>query len=658
MGVVSGRIARPAGVSPTCVMTVVALLCHGTAQPALPPVASQASAPEPAPASVGAPTQSGASPAINWYLPPVRIGGIVNYSVRSDSFAGQQSTQSGLTTTLNASTNTYIWQPWFARVDGSLGFTFANDRSRGDEAERSGKNVVVTGRGQLSVLAQSKFPFEAHFERNDSRVSTDLAVGNDYASQRYGFTQRYYRPQGDAMFGWDRTTQNSANTGRDLQDSLQLRMTHRMEHHNLQFNGDRSTNKHELTAERAVQDNLSLQHSYTPSPSISIDSLANISRSDYRLQQGNNDSRLLQLSSNAFWRPEGQPMTVTGGVRMFTLQTDSSGFIDTGNAVDNRLLNANANLGVSYEFNPFTRLNASANVNMTDSRGIKTMNSNQTVVASYSPASIALGLFSYGWSTSASGSNTTGGDDSERQLTLQFSHSLSRSFTLAGGSTVSVDASQGVAASASSRSAPSDGEPESSKQLTHSGSVSWSLPEYGNSLVRLSASDSRALDGNQAFFQLFNLQASSNLATSGYSSWNGNLTIQATRQGKNSPLVANNSSAENDDKGFQTSSSGSISYQHQRLFGYRRLRFASDLRLNSDALLPLFGSDEAQELAAWANSLDYSIGRTQLRLNLLIARTSSPKSSADSLAGVENAKKESKINKSIMFTVSRTFGVF
>ena len=654
MGVVSGRIARPAGISPTCVMTVVALLCHSTARPALPPVPPQASAPESAPTSAGTPTQSGALSAINWSLPPVRIGGTVNYSVRHDG----QSTQSGLSTTLNASTNTYIWQPWFARVEGNLGFTVASDSSRGSEFESSGRNVAITGRGQVLVLAQSKFPFEAHFERNDSRASTDLAVGNDYASQRYGFTQNYYRPQGYAMFGWDRTSQTSADTGRDVQDSLQLRMTHRMEHHNLQFTGDRMTNKRELTVERAVQDNLSLQHSYTPIPSISVDSLANISRSDYRLQRGNNDSRLLQLSSNAFWRPEGQPLTVTGGVRMFTVETDSSGFVDTGNAVDNRLLNANANLGVSYEFNPFTRLNAGANVNMTDSRGIKTMSSSQTVGATYSPASIALGPFSYNWSTSASGSNSTGGDESERQLTLQFSHNLSRSFTLAGGSTVSVDASQGVAASASSRSAPSDGEPESSKQLNHSGSVSWSLPEYGNSLVRLSASDSRALDGNQEFFQLFNLQASSNLATSGYSSWNGNLTIQATRQGKNSPLVANNSSAKNDFKGFQTSSSGSISYQHQRLFGYRRLRFASDLRLNSDALLPLFGSDEAQELAAWANSLDYSIGRTQLRLNLLIARTSSPKSSADSLAGVENAKKESKINKSIMFTVSRTFGVF
>ncbi len=639
------------GVAPGRLMSLLALLFHGSALPALPPP-EKAPAQQPAPAP-SATTQSADSLGWSWYLPPVRIGGSVTYSHRRDMFQDQTSVQSGLSTTLNASTSTYIWQPWFARVNGALGFTVASDSSgASDSAKRSGKSVVVTGNGQLSVLAQSKFPFEAYFQRNDSRVSSDLALANDFASQRFGFTQRYIRPEGDAMLGWNRSTQTSADAGRDVQDSLQLRLSHRLEKHNLQFLGDRNTNKREESGERAVQNNLALQHSYTPDPSISVENLVNISRSDYRLLQGSNDARLLQLSSNAFWRPQDHPMTVSGGVRMFALETDSSGLNVSSNTAGTRLLNANANVGVNYELNRFTRINAGANVNMTDTRGQKTLSTNQTVGVNYLPESIQVGAFRYNWGTSASGSNSTGGEDPQRQLTLQFSHSLSRNFKLAGGSTLAADASQSLSAIASNAAPSSD--PAVTKQLTHGGSVSWNLPhDAGSALLRLSASDSRALDGRQEFFQLINFQASSSLPTGSYSSWTGNLTLQATRQGRNPGLDSSEP-----DKGFVTSSSGSISYQQQRLFGYRRLRFASDLRLSSDALLPLLSSAQNQELAAWDNRIDYSIGRTQLRLNFLLSSNSAPNRSMDAATGLENTDRVTKVRKSIMFSVKRNFGDF
>lgn len=650
MGAVTDRVARRCGGAPSGLVTLLAVLCHGTANPALPP-APTVSAQSPASLPSGTP-ESEDKPALRWLLPPVRIGGTVTYGLRRNIFEDQTRTQSGLSTTLNASTNTYIWQPWFAQVNGGLGFTTSTDSSDGTNtvASRS-KSVIVTGNGQLSVLSQSKFPFEAYFQRSDNRVSADLALANSYASQRYGFTQRYYRPAGDATLGWNRSSQSSVDAGRDVQDSLQLRLSHRLEKHNLQFNGDRNTNKHQESGERAVQNNLALQHSYTPDPSFSVQSLANISRSDYRLLQGSNDTRLLQLSSNAFWRPQGQPMTVTGGVRMFALEADSSGLAVNANAVGARLLNANATLGVNYEFNRFTRINAAANLNMTDSRGEKHSSNNQSVGVSYQPDAIALGAFRYNWSTSASGSNSSGGDDAQRQLTLQLSHSLGRSYKLAGGSTIVVDASQGAAVTASSSAVPNS-DPVASQRLTHGGSVSWDLPhDAGSVLMRLSASDSRALDGPQDFFQLINFQASSNLPTGGHSSWIGNLTLQATRQGRKQGLDQGQP-----DKGFVLGSSGSISYQNNRLLGYRRLRFTSDLRLSSDALLPLFGSARDQELAAWDNRLDYSIGRTQLRFNFQVSSSSSPHKSTDPATGLESTQRVNKTNKSIMFSVMRSFG--
>ena len=660
MGVVAEELAKPVGGgTPTLLIALLAVLCHGTAHPALPPAEADAPAQKPAPAA-GSTTASDDNQGFTWFLPPVRIGGTLSYGLRRDSFDGQQQSQTGLTATLNASTNTYIWQPWFAHVNGGLGFTTSTDSSGTIGAASSSKSVVVTGSGQLSVLPQSNFPFEAHFQRNDSRVSSDLALANGYASQRYGFTQRYYRPEGDAMLGWDRSTQTSADAGRDVQDSLQLRLAHRLELHRLQLTGDRATNRREITGEHAVQNNLSLQHSYAPDPAISVESLANISRSDYRLQQGNNDTRLLQLSSNAFWRPADQAMTVTGGVRVFGLEIDSTGLLVNSNAAGARILNANANVGVNYEFNRFTRINAGANVNLAENNGAKSTSTSQSVGASYQPDSIELGSFRYNWGTSANASNQTGAQEAERQLTLQFSHNLSRSIRLEGGSTVAMNVSQGLAATASSSAASSPAEAKATRHLTHSGSLSWDLSQQvGAAQLRLSASDFRALDGKQEFFQLINFQASSNLPTSGYSSWTGNLTIQAVRQGANT--IIDNTAPLNPQMltepsgGFVTNSSGTISYQNQRIFGVRRLRFASDLRLNSQALLPLLGSAKDQETAAWDNRLDYSIGRTQLRLNVQISRSGAQKRSLDPVTGVENTK---KINSSIMFSISRSFGIF
>lgn len=661
MGAVADRLVKHIRVSPTWSMALLAMLCPGTAMPALPSAARDVPAQETgnstAAVANGAAAESDSRQQAVWALPAVRFGGRLSYDLRRDLSEEQKRMQQGLTSTLNASTNTFIWQPWLARLDGTLGVTFSRDSSDGDEAASS-KSVVITGRGQLSALAQSNFPFEAHFERNDSRVSSDLALANGYASQRYGFTQHYYTPGGDSMIGWDRSTQSSADTGRDRQDSLQLHLSRSLENHRLQLTGSRSRNTHEISGEHAGQNNLSLQHSYAPDPVISVESMANISHSDYRLQQGDNDTRLVQLSSLAFWRPADQAMTVTGGARVFALGADTSGPAVNSNAIGARIRNVNANLGVNYDLSRFTRINAGANVNLAENNDVRSTDTNQSVGATYQPDAIALGSYRYNWSTSGNATNRSGGQDSGRQLVLQLSHSLSRSFRLEGGSSVSVDGSQSLAVI--SGGSTSGSESEATKQLIHSGSLSWDLSrETGTALVRLSASDSRALDGRKEFFQIINFQASSNIPTGGFSSWAGNLTIQAVRQSENTlfgntdPFNPQTNTASNG--GFVSTSSGSISYQNQRIFGIRRMRFESDLRLNSQALLPLLGSVKDQETAAWENRFDYAIGRTQLRVNLLISKHSAQNISVNSAASTENV---SKINKSIMFSMSRSFGDF
>ena len=374
-----------------------------------------------------------------------------------------------------------------------------------------------------------------------------------------------------------------------------------------------------------------------------MENLVNISRSGYYLQQGDNDTRLVQLSSLAFWRPDDQPMTVTGGVRVLALDTETTGFGVNSTAFGARSRNANANVGVNYDLSLFTRLNAGANVNLTQNNGVQSTGTSQSVGATYTPASIALGSFQYSWSTSAGATNQTGSQNSARQLTLQLAHNLGRSFRLGGGSTVGVQGSQSLSAAASSST--SDSQTAPTKHMIHSGSLSWDLPqESGATQIRLSASDSRALGGTQEFFQLVNFQASNNLQTGQYSSLTGNLTMQGVRNGANTKFVP--------------TSSGAISYQNHRAFGVRGLSFVSDLRLNSPAFLSLLGSAKDQETAAWDNRLDYGfiIGRTQLRFNAQISSSSTKNNTIDPATGGVEVERVYRINKSIMFSAARNFG--
>lgn len=653
-------------------MALTALLWPSVGRAALPPaeeVSAQNRNAEPAEKpvlAVGGTIADGENrPENTWAIPPVRFGGTVSYELRRDVTEEQSRMQQGMTTTLNASTQTFIWQPWFAQLAGNLGVTLSRFGSSSDTTEASSSSnssVFLTGSGQLSILPQSRFPFEAHYDRSDSRVSNELAIGNDFASQRYGFSQHYMHQQGDSMIGWDRNTQNSARSGRDQQDNWQLSSSHSLESQRAQLLGNRTRNTRENTGESAVQNNLSLQHSYTPNPTLSVESMSNISRSGYHLEQGDNNTRITQLSSQAFWRPVDKPLTVTGGARVFALEADTSGLAIDSSFAGARVSNANVNAGVNYELSKFTRLNAGANVNLITNNGVRSNNTNQTVGATYQPDFRELGKFRYIWSASGSFVNSTGSEDASRQGTLQLSHGLSRSVIFNPGSIISMELAQSVTALAStgtSNNSASNGstlnnDAGSTARLTHSGSLSWNLSkEAGEALVRLSASDSRTVGGRQEFFQLVNLQASSNLPTGEYSSWTGNLTVQGVRQdaaiiGNTAAFGISDQNA-NEEHGFVTTSNASLTYQQQRVFGVRRLRFVSDLRLNSQALLPLLGGPQDQETAAWENRLDYAIGRTQLRLNLLISRNTTQRTSTEKVESINN------LNKSIFFSVIRSF---
>jgi hypothetical protein len=670
------RLGTPGiGVSIPAWVALLIMFCHGAAHSALPSSekempgreggarAQKGSASVPEAASI----DTADSQEIQWVLPPVRFGGSLSHTARQNSSEEQKTGQTGQTVTLSASTNTYIWKPWFAQINGQLGVSKSTDSSSttslGSDAlngsSSSSRAAFVTGAAQLSILPQSAFPFEAHLDSSDSRVTADTVNPNRTRGLRYGFTQRFSKVLGDAALAWDRNTQTDAENGRDIQDALQLTLSHSLESHRLNFFATHNVTTRETTGEQTGQDNITLQHSFSPDTSFSVDNMVNASRFGAELQNGSSNTRLLQLNSNAFWRPEDEPYSFNAGVRAFVIESESRAFNLQNaalgpSAFESRVFNANG--GLNYEFNPETRLYGSINANFVENAMGNATATTQTVGASYQPSQIKLGAFQYGWGASANASNQTGGENGGAQLLLQLSHSLSRSTSLESGATLGISLSQGLSTVDTLSVGDGKTPPPNSQQITHNASLSWSAAhEGGAAMVQVSASDSRTLDGRPEFFQLINVQASSSLSADDFSSWSGSLTMQATRQ--NEPSVSGSSGLTNaSGNGFSITSGGSISYQNQRAFNVRRLRFVSDLQLNSQALLPLLDNGLGQEMSAWNNRLMYSIGRTQLQVGLQLSNSSTPRRSIDPVTKVETIERAARRNQSIMFSVSRNFG--
>ena len=601
------------------------------------------------------------APRIGWY-------GVVGYEWGSDEFDSEKSTHQGMNGMLGGRFNSYLWQPWFGQIATDLRVNMGRDSSDFDVAGRSRssgtKSLRLSGNGKLSLLHRSNFPFEAHFDRSYSRSSAEgQPMLGSVMMQRAGFTQNYRHASGfDASMGWDHNT-NSGGGGKSTGDHLQLAMAYRLEDQNINVNGTRITAKQALTGQSSGQTNLSANHSYSPNYETTVDTTANVSQSSYNFNPGTNENRVAQVGTIVFWRPEEEPLTVTGSVRVLGLDAenialDSSGATPVPVRAKSRLQTASLSLGLSYALSPTTMANASIASSMNTVNGENRMFHTQSASIAYSPEHIDLAGFQYRWNASASANNQIIDPGfNSAQLQLQLSQSLNRQFELDGGSKVALDFSQGLTSSFRTKAPETLPEldiPTMDQAITHSAGVSWSVSEgAANAMARLGVSDSRSLAGTKYFFQMVNLQLSSNYPTGSDTSWSGNLTIQATRQNQDTFQLVRVGEQRKD--GFATTSSGGITYRNQRLFGVRRLILISDLRMNGNAFLPMLGGPLDQETAAWDTRIDYLIGRVTFRANALIARMTTPRLSITP-TGIVQTEGETKVNKSIMFSVSRSFG--
>jgi hypothetical protein len=572
--------------------------------------------PDPVPGDVGAPPMRG----LEWTLAPIRWGGNVAYEMRRIGVAGHPARLQQVETA-NLRGSSFVWQPWFMQVSGGLGIVSGHDRSRpeGDDvtASSAAHSNTVTGSGALSVFPSSRFPFQASYDKTDSRASADI-TRNDFTSTRSSLRQNYRSAPGDLQYtgSWDRSTLDSPSFGQDTVDVLSAGAIRTAGPQTVDVSGSRARSWRSDTGEGSKIERLVARHGYRPDPLASVDTLASATSSRFSVLANGvpseNRTRFDQASTFATWRPEqGSPLYLAGGGRLFKSTVDVNG---TSSEADT----LSGNLAASYALSRHTTLNGAVTATrVTTDNGTETTNdvvTTETAGANYVPDAIPLGGFLYTWNAGANVGNQNGGVSTEdgkrsrQNYGAQLGHNLMRSSPLSETSSVSYGAGQ-------SYTSTYDTVTEASQTLTHNASVSLNaVPGAASTaFASLYGADSRTHGHNENTFQIVNFQANGQLQFTRYSLVSGNLTVQGVRQ--ETPATPS--------AGFNRSSGGMLTYQHLRVFDVPRLRYSAIYATNqiqySSRLEGDVNAPRERVTRQLENRLDWSVGRIELQLSARMA---------------------------------------
>jgi hypothetical protein len=556
-------------------------------------------------------------------------GGYVDYLIMRDSYSGNAVTQQTLSAEANVlfRASSFFWQPWLARVSGSLGLGVGDGiSSSSNSSSNTSGNKSIMGDANLNVLAYSRFPFNARAYRTNSQTTGYLSDTNsNFQSSGYSLDQTYRTRDGrlDSIASFTRGISGRVNYGtEDINNQFNFTLSTQplYSHYTLRVIGLVNDVDHPLTGEKGMVESLVVNHLFQPNDFVQVGTLVNILKNSNTLASGptkQDDSSSRQLLSIASWRAAVTPINIVSSARI------SEADVETDGVTSSKTSDTNFNIGANYAWSPLIRMYGSVNVN--DSSGIQTTSTNAGLTAQkgFNEREVAtLGGWRYSQTVGASLSNSTntitnGASNTTSQTTNSsvqsmggnFGHNLSKSTSLGKGS-LTTTLNQSISEGLSSAVSPS-------ARLNSSGIVTWnSMEGRTHSILQGRVMDSRYFTGTQNFSQLINLQASRDQQMAHNQSLIGSLTIQGSRTGANNiPTTP-----------FILSPSGNLNYRHQRLFAVKHLDFDSSLNIIGADIVALQGSAPQQDVSIqehantdWENNLTYVIGRLNMRLSARIA---------------------------------------
>lgn len=566
-------------------------------------------------------------------FPPIAYSGQLGYDFRFTDHEGGDTLAEHLGM-IRLKASTFLYQPWLALTDGSLGLTLRNSELGSDNTTAT----FVTGDARLRLFPTSRFPFEAFIQREDSTVDSDLS-GVDFERTRLGVQQRYASKGGTSLrlrYEHQDLTQDigrAAGGGEKENDVLniaQFGASRTFGNHSLNFDSDLQILDRNDATDRVSTLFSILRDSYRRGPNLSIENQATFNRTALKQRDLDFTSNVAQLNSYGFWRPQTtKPLLVNATLLAQGLTTESD-------SEDSTVKSYTGTVGGSYEWSPRLLFTADAGLARTDSETAALTTTFQRAAVTYTSDDKDLFGFHYNWFAGAGAENNTDDLGALQSLSADLGHNVTRSAAI-GTSLLSFSSSQ-------STNAIVDTEGRSVQILQHDIATMWSLQGLSRStLARLSLSDSRTFGGSgrqgdeSSEFQLINFQLSVDQRLGPSSTLNGNMTIQAIRQGRGSDFFG----SRNVDDDFNPTASIDLSYLNQHFLNVQNLRFRSTLRFFSDSYLPLLVEPQdpfVRDDMDWENRLEYTVGRMDFKV---IGRLSEFRDNGRSL---------------IFFQVRRSFG--
>lgn len=473
---------------------------------------------------------------LSWGMPPIPWRGslVVN---GSRTFPEEGSGATNFSEQFSATGSSYVWQPWFLRVNGNLNAGLSQLR---DASSRQDSRTWTTGLGG-QFLPGTRTPFNANISHSGSSTESKSASGttqSDASTLNLGLSQAYSPLDGSFSstfaYGYMKSdftsassagaTQNYATVAENFSGSIGIPI--RSENpQSLGINGNLATTRNEQAAARTRTGNLNALHSlYLEDYVMNLSSDANVNINESTTGNTINKAVISQLGTAMDWVPsDDYPLTVNGSARLFDSQTTAG---NTRSGVSAATLTGAAIYPLNRNWR-FTSQASSAFTQFTQAEGGGIRRQSHTLGAGAAWSGDGLVFqrgawghnITYGAGSSVTSSYNRDGSGAAESDTALSSNAnagqvFSRDIEVEGGKPVRVSLSEGYGVSAAATgSAPNH-------TLNHAVTVNWEATPRPDTrwVLNGSASDGRSFGTTNQVYQQLSGIASADVTTSPYSS--------------------------------------------------------------------------------------------------------------------------------------------
>lgn len=482
-----------------------------------------------------------------WGIPPLPWRGALTLSAISTMPAYAPSSTS-MVEGLSLSGSSYVWQPWFLKLNGSMFLGLSQDQSGGSSGKTESQNFGFGG----NLLQSSRFPFG--FTGAMSKVATERSAetGDHFRTEMQttslGLTQGYAPLSRGYQTSWNynlmRSEGRQSDNGR-VEDSLGTTSQNfggsvaiplfTENPQSLNFGGGVSSTRNNQAGARSDALNFGASHGiYLEDYVMTISSTALMSSTRLMTKDENTRSSVSNVASGMEWVPsDDYPLTIGAGLGFFNSKAEAA-------SQRSSVATVNANLVARYPLDEYWSFNGRYDANQATTSGNEA--ENKTIFHSLSGGVNWSGKqyqsklknwgysLSYGASgglayTSLQGANMT---SVETSVTggANIGHSLSRAYLDFDKAPVTLALSQGYGMSFLAATG------DVAQTLNHSVSASWAPSSDSSSRqFNASASDGRAIGGSaKNAFQQVSLGMAYQAMISVYSSLSASASLGYSRQ--------------------------------------------------------------------------------------------------------------------------------